>query len=157
MKKNNKYYLIYLVLFFSILFTPPKSFSNESRIFLSLKNNEVNLRQGPSFEYPIKLIYKKKYLPVIILGRSETWRHIKDFENNSGWIHISQLSKKKSAINIKKNSILYKKSTIYSKPIAKLESGRLVLIKRCKEKWCKITTGDFKGWILESSLWGKIK
>ena len=36
-------------------------------IFLSLKNNEVNLRQGPSFEYPIKLIYKKKYLPVIII------------------------------------------------------------------------------------------
>ena len=157
MKKNNKYYLIYLVLFFSILLFPPKSFSNESRNFLSLKNNEVNLRQGPSFEYPIKLIYKKKYLPVIILGRSETWRHIKDFENNSGWIHISQLSKKNSAINIKNNSILFKKPTIYSKPIAKLEAGRLVLIKRCKEKWCKITTGDFKGWIFESSLWGKIK
>ena len=157
MKINNKYYLIFLVLFFLTLLFIPKSFSNESINFLSLKNNEVNLRQGPSFEYPIKLIYKKKYLPVIILGSSETWRHIKDFENNSGWIHISQLSKKKSAINIKKNSILYKKSTIYSKPIAKLESGRLVLIKRCKEKWCKITTGDFKGWVFENSLWGKIK
>jgi len=109
------------------------------------------------FEYPIKLIYKKKYLPVIVLDKFETWRKISDFESNSGWIHISQLSKKKSAINIKNNSILFKKPTIYSKPIAKLESGRLVLIKRCKEKWCKITTGDFKGWIFESSLWGKIK
>jgi len=81
----------------------PKSFSNESINFLSLKNNEVNLRQGPSFEYPIKLIYKKKYLPVLILDKLETWRKISDFESNSGWIHISQLSKKKSAINIKKN------------------------------------------------------
>jgi len=123
---------------------------------LSLRNNEVNLRQGPSFKYPIKLIYKKKYLPVIILDKSETWRKISDFENNSGWIHISQLSKKKSAINIKKNSILYKKSTIYSKPIAKLESGRLVLIKKCKAKWCKITSGDYGGWILKNTLWGKI-
>ena len=156
MKKNNKYYLIYLVLFFSILLFLPKSFSNESINFLSLKNNEVNLRQGPSFEYPIKLIYKKKYLPVIILGRSETWRHIKDFENNSGWIHISQLSKKKSAINIKKNSILYKKSTIYSKPIAKLEIGRLVLIKKCKMDWCKISSGKYVGWIFKNTLWGKI-
>ena len=60
----------------------------------------VNLRQGPSLEYPIKLIYKKKYLPVIVLDRSETWRKIKDFENNTGWIHTSQLTKKKSAINI---------------------------------------------------------
>tara|TARA_Y100000588_G_scaffold200123_1_gene213871 strand:- start:373 stop:843 length:471 start_codon:yes stop_codon:yes gene_type:complete len=156
MKINNKYYLIIPVLFFSILFFLPKSFSNESINFLSLKNSEVNLRQGPSFKYPIKLIYKKKYLPVIILDKFETWRHIKDFENNSGWIHISQLSKKKTAINIKKNSILYKKSTIYSKPIAKLEVGRLVLIQKCKIEWCKIKSGNYVGWIFKNTLWGKI-
>ena len=152
MKKNKKYYLIFLFLFFL-----PKSFAMESINFLSLKNNEVNLRQGPSFEYPIKLIYKKKYLPVIIIDKSETWRKISDFENNSGWIHISQLSKKKSAINIKNDSLLYKKATIYSRPIAKLEIGRLMLIKKCKTKWCKITSGGYEGWIFKSSLWGKFK
>ena len=157
MKKNNKHYLIIFVLFFLILFFFPDSFANESKKFLSLKNNEVNLRQGPSFEYPVKFIYKKKYLPIEILDKSETWRKIKDFENNSGWIHVSQLSKKKSAICKKNNSVLYKKSTIFSKPIAKLEIGRLVLIKKCKVKWCKITTGGFKGWVFKSSLWGKLK
>ena len=157
MKKNNKHYLIILVLFFSILFFFSKSSANENVNFLSLKNNKVNLRQGPSFEYPIKLTYKKKYLPILILDKSETWRKIKDFESNSGWIHVSQLSKKKSAINKKNNSVLYKKPTIYSKPIAKLEIGRLVLIKKCQTKWCKITSGEFKGWIFKSSLWGKLK
>ena len=157
MRKNNKYYLIIFVLFFLILFFFPKSFANESKKFLSLKNNEVNLRQGPSFEYPVKFIYKKKYLPIEILDKSETWRKIKDFENNSGWIHTSQLSKKKSAICQKNNSVLYKKPTIFSKPIAKLEIGRLVLIKKCKVKWCKITTGGFKGWVFKNSLWGKLK
>ena len=156
MKKNSKHYLIILVLFFSILFFFPKSFANENVNFLSLKNNKVNLRQGPSFEYPIKLTYKKKYLPILILDKSETWRQIKDFENNSGWIHVSQLSKKKSAINKKNNSVLYKKPTIYSKPIAKLEIGRLVLIKKCQAKWCKITSGGFSGWVYKNSLWGKI-
>jgi len=157
MEKKDKHYLIILVLFFSILFFIPKSFANENINFLSLKKSEVNLRQGPSFEYPIILIYKKKYLPVIILDKSGPWKKIRDFENNTGWIHTALLSKKKSAINIKNNSVLYKKPTIYSKPIAKLEMGRLVLIKKCKVKWCKITTGGFKGWIFESSLWGKIK
>ena len=157
MKKKNKHYYIFLITFFLILLSSPKSFANESINFLTLKNNEVNLRQGPSFEYPIKLIYKKKYLPVIILDQSETWRKIKDFENNSGWIHISQLSKKKSAINIKNNSILYKKSTIFSKPVAKVETGRLILIKKCKIKWCKVISGTYEGWIYKSSLWGKIK
>ena len=157
MKKKNKHYYTFLILFFLILFFNPKTFAKESINFLTLKNNEVNLRQGPSFEYPIKLIYKKKYLPVIILDQSETWRKIKDFENNSGWIHISQLSKKKSAINIKKNSIIFKKPTIFSKPVAKVETGRLILIKKCKIKWCKITSEKYTGWIKKNYLWGKIK
>ena len=156
MKKKNKHHYIFLVLFFLVLFFIQKSFAKENINFLTLKNNEVNLRQGPSFKYPIKLIYKKKHLPVKILDKSETWRKISDFENNSGWIHISQLSKKKSAINIKNNSIIYKKPTIYSKPIARLEVGRLVIIKRCKLKWCKITSGDYEGWIFKNTLWGNI-
>jgi len=151
MKKNNFCYLI--LLFFSIfIFT--NSFA-DSINFLSLKNNEVNLRKGPSFEYPIKFIYKKKYLPVVIIDESETWRKIKDFENNSGWIHISQLSKKKAAINIKNNSIIYNKPTIFSKPIARLEHGRLLLIKKCRKEWCQIKTGNYKGWIFKRFLWGR--
>tara|TARA_Y100000590_G_scaffold108477_1_gene123334 strand:+ start:1504 stop:1977 length:474 start_codon:yes stop_codon:yes gene_type:complete len=156
MKKKNKNFLIFLSQIFLFLFFTSKIFANEDKNFLSLKNNEVNLRQGPSFEYPIKLIYKKKYLPVIVIDRSETWRKINDFENNSGWIHISQLSKKKSAINKKNNSIIYKRSTIFSKPIAKLETGRLVLIKKCNIKWCKINSGEYSGWIEKNHLWGKV-
>jgi len=155
--KQNKNYLIYLILFFYILFSFSKILANENNKFLSLKNSKVNLRQGPSRKYPVKLTYVKKNLPVIILDKSDTWRKIKDFENNSGWIHISQLSKKKSAININNNSIMYKKSTFYSKPIAKLQAGRLVLIKKCEVKWCKITSGKFKGWINKNYLWGNIK
>ena len=96
-------------------------------------------------------------MPIEVLDKSETWIKIRDFENNSGWIHISQVSKKKSAINKKNNSIIYKKPTIFSKPIAKLEIGRLVLIKRCKVEWCKISSGGFRGWIYKNALWGKIK
>ena len=157
MKKKDKNYYTFLVIFFLIIFFIQKSLASESINFLSLKNNEVNVRVGPSKKYPIKFIYKKKYLPLEVLDKSETWRKIKDFENNSGWIHISQLSKKKSAININNNSLLYKKPTIYSKPIVKLEIGRLVLIKKCKEKWCKITSGGYSGWIFKGSLWGKFK
>ena len=152
MKKNKKYLLFLLILFTSSVCLADKPIS-----FLSLKKSKVNLRVGPSFEHPVKLIYKKKYLPVEVLDKSETWRKIKDFENNAGWIHISQLSKKKTAINIKNNSILYKKSTIFSKPIAKLEVGRLVLIKKCKIEWCKISSGNYVGWVFKNTLWGKIK
>ena len=154
---KNKLYHTFLTLFFLILFFGPKCFAEESINFLTLKNNEVNLRQGPSFEYPIKLIYKKKNLPVLILDKSETWRKITDFENNTGWLHISQLSRKKSAINIKNNSVVYKNPTIYSKPVAKLAIGRLMFVKKCKLDWCKVASGGHSGWILKNYLWGKIK
>ena len=157
MKKNNSYFLIFLITFLSFNLFTINSISDENVKYLSLKNNEVNLRHGPSFEHPIKLIYKKKYLPLEILDQSESWRKIKDFDNNSGWIHISQLSKKQTAINFKNNSILFKKPTIYSKPIARLETGRLILINKCNVKWCKISSGKYNGWILKNSLWGNVK
>ena len=153
--KKNKLYFVILVFFLSNLLLSVRADNNIE--FLTLKNNKVNLRLGPSFDYPVKLIYKKKYLPVIIINKSETWRQIKDHQSNSGWIHISQLSKRKSAINIKENSIVYKKPTIYSEPIVMLKTGRLVLIKKCKKNWCKVSSSRFNGWILKNSLWGKIK
>tara|TARA_Y100000591_G_C21422175_1_gene492738 strand:- start:76 stop:372 length:297 start_codon:yes stop_codon:yes gene_type:complete len=95
-----------------------------------------------------------KYLPVIIQDSSNNFRKVRDHENNSGWIHISQLSKKKAAIVIEDELIMFSNSTIYSNPIALLKKGRLVKIKKCKENWCRVVTEDFKGWIKKESLWG---
>ena len=67
----------------------------------------LTLGKGPSLKYPIKLIYKKKFLPVLIQDRSDNFRKILDHENNSGWIHITQLSKKRAAINIFDKSIVF--------------------------------------------------
>ena len=76
MTKDNYFHIIFFNLFLSILFFSSSSLGEEKKNFLSLKNNEVNLRQGPSFEYPIKLTYNKKFFPVEILDKSETWRKI---------------------------------------------------------------------------------
>ena len=146
MNKNKiKYqYLCLFLLLFSFVFLNNHAHSDfNEKIFLSLRNDEVNVRQGPDWSYPVKFVYKKKYLPVILIDTSEIWRKVRDYNNNSGWIHISKLSKRKSAINTKEYSIIYKKPTVYSEPIAKIEIGRLVLIKKCKKKWCKISTGNF--------------
>ncbi len=50
---------------------------------------------------------------------------------------------------------MYKKSTIFSKPLARLELGRLVLVKKCKKEWCKISSEIYNGWILKKFLWGR--
>ena len=145
---------IFLILFF--LFMPNTSLYSEGEYFLTLRNEKVNLRQGPSFKHPIKIFYKKKYLPVLIQDRSDNFRKIRDHENNSGWIHISQLSKKKAAITVDEGLIVFKNPTIYSKPLAILEKGRLCLVSKCEKEWCKIKVDKYIGWIKKESLWGKL-
>ena len=142
-----------VLLFFIFLLSFQNVHSNDE-YFRTLRNDKVNLRQGPSFDYPIKIFYKKKFLPVLIQDRSENFRKIRDHENNTGWIHISQLSKKKAALIVDDSSILFNDSTVYSNPVAILKKGRLVKINKCKNDWCKIKTGEFKGWIKKDSLWG---
>ena len=122
--------------------------------FLTLRNDKVNLRQGPSFEYPIKLFYNKKFLPVLIQDKFENFRKIRDHENNTGWVHISQLSKKKAAITIKDNQIIFNKPSIFSKPLVVMKKGRLCKIQKCEVEWCKVKVEDYKGWVKKNSLWG---
>ena len=144
-----------VLIFYIVIFVSYYSFAEEN-YYLTLRNDKVNLRQGPSLNYPIKLVYKKKFLPILIQDKSENFRKVLDHENNSGWIHVSQLSKKKAALNIFDKSIIFQKPSIYSKPLAKLEIGRLCLIKKCKNNWCKIKTGEYSGWIEKQNLKGRL-
>ena len=143
---------VILIIFFLLNLTE-YSYSNDE-YFRTLRNDKVNLRQGPSFEYPIKLFYKKKFLPVLIQDKSDNFRKIKDHENNSGWIHVSQLSKKKAAIVLDDDLIMFKKATVYSNPIVILKKGRLIKINKCQDAWCKGISGDFNGWVKNENLWG---
>jgi SH3-like domain-containing protein len=88
-------YIKIISISFCFLFIITFVSAKEQDLYLSLKNLEVNVRQGPSFDYPIKFIYKKKFLPIKIIDSSNNFKKIVDINKNSGWIHRSQLSKKK--------------------------------------------------------------
>ena len=143
-----------LLILLLLIFIFPKDISaKENSYYLILKNNEVNVRYGPGFDYPIKYVYKKKNLPIKVIDKKENFRRIIDFKKNSGWIHTSQLKKGKSLILLK-DQILFSKPTRYSKPILKILKGRLLLVKKCKKKWCKVKTEDYLGWIVTNNIWG---
>ena len=129
------------------------SISNADDLFLSLKKNKVNVRYGPSFDSPIKFVYKKINLPIKQIDKKENWKRIIDLKNNSGWIHTSQL-KPISAIITLEDKILFNESSNFSKPLAKIQKGRLLLIQKCSLEWCKIKSGRFKGWIKIDNIWG---
>ena len=139
-----------LFLFLSIIFT---QFLKAEEKFLSLKKNKVNVRYGPSLDSPIKYVYKKINLPVKQIDKKENWRRIIDLKNNSGWIHW-RMVKPINSIIILENKILYKKPSNFSKPIARLENGRLLVIDKCEEDWCNVITKNYSGWIKNENVWG---
>jgi len=146
--------IIKILILFFIFFIP--SIVQGDEVFLSLKKKKVNVRYGPSFDSPVKYIYKKINLPIKQIDKNDNFRRIIDLKNNSGWIHVSQLKKSNSVIPLK-NKILFKKSSSFSKPLAKIEKGRILIIQKCEEKWCKIKTDKFSGWIKNDNLWGLTK
>ena len=140
---------------FTLLVLYPSSVFTESSYFLMLKNNKVNVRYGPSFDYPIKYVYQKKFLPVKVIDKKENFRRIIDHKKNSGWIHISQLKKSKSLV-VLEEIIIFKKNSRFSEPLYKVKKGRLLIVKKCISDWCRVRTEDYYGWIKIKNVWGTV-
>ncbi|WP_440931675.1 SH3 domain-containing protein [Candidatus Pelagibacter sp.] len=136
-----------------ILLIPSFSFSQET--FLSLKKNKVNVRYGPGFNFQVKYVYNKINLPIKQIDQKENFRRIIDLKNNSGWIHVSQL-KKANSIIVLEDKVLFSKPTLFSQPVAKIKTGRLLIINKCVNDWCKIKTENYSGWIKTNNIWGSI-
>ena len=149
MLKINLKVLLILLFFFQL------SSANCEDIFLSLKKSKVNVRYGPGFDFPIKFIYKKINFPIKQIDKKENWRRIIDFKKNSGWIHWSQLKKINSIIPLE-DRILFKKPSKFSKPIAKIKKGKVLVVQKCEGYWCKIKSENFKGWIKINNIWGVV-
>ena len=140
--------IIFLILVFCT-----NSHSSED-FFLMLKNSKVNVRMGPGMDYPIKFIYKKKYLPVKIIDKKDNFRKIIDHKKNSGWIHWTQL-KKINSLLVLSDRILFEKPTYNSRPLANIRSGRLFVLEKCKKNWCEVSSQSYSGWITTENVWGK--
>ena len=143
----------FLIILFFLLLNSSYIFSEEKNYFLSLKKNKVYVRYGPGKNYPIKYIYKKKFLPVKVIDKKENFRRIIDHKKNSGWIHSIMLTKSNSLI-VLEEKIVFKNNSKFSEPVVKLEKGRLVTIKKCKLNWCKIESDNYSGWIETKNVWG---
>ena len=164
-KKNNNIFLVFLILVFST-YLPSTTFSDTSTKlsergsgqiiprFETLKFNEVRLRKGPSKDHPIDWVYKLEGLPLKIISEFDDWRKVEDFDGVNGWIHRSQLSRKRVVQVISSNSEIKSKPNKDADILALAETGGLLNLERCDEIWCRISKQNIKGWILRDNLFG---
>ena len=123
--------------------------------FVSLKSNDVNLRVGPSVNYPIELKYIQKNYPIEIIDEFDVWRKVKDHKNNIGWLHKS-LIKGERFVLIKGKKEISKK--IYNRPngqvIGIVGDNNIFNLDACLINWCYVSHKDLKGWISKEFIWG---
>ena len=145
-----------IIIIILLFFFQNVAVAEQKNYFLMLKNSKVNVRYGPSFDYPVKFFYKKINLPIKVIDKKENFRRIIDHKKNSGWIHISQLKKANSLV-VLEDKIIFSKNSKFSRPLFKLEKGRLVILKKCIYDWCKIKSDNYTGWLNTKNSWGKIE
>ena len=123
--------------------------------FVSLKSNEVNLRVGPSTNYPIELMYITKNLPVEVIDEFDAWRKIKDHMGTKGWLHKSLIQGDRFVLTGYKNN---KDVDLYTRPngniIGTIKKNNILNVKNCILYWCKISKKNINGWILKKNIWG---
>jgi SH3-like domain-containing protein len=135
-----------------------------ARRYLSLKADRVVLRQGPGQEYPEAWIVRRTGLPVEVVEESELWRKVRDAGGAEGWVHSSLLSGRRTALvtpwEVKdgqaqaSSTVLREDDRESARPVAQVEAGVLASIMACGNGWCRVSVGNYRGYIEQSKLWG---
>jgi len=122
--------------------------------FVSLRFNTVYLRAGPGAQYPINWVYKRRGMPVEVIRDLENWRRVRDRWGTVGWIHVSNLSGKRTVLIDGAIRQLHDEPDGKAKAIAKAQPGVIAALDRCRKQWCRISVDRWRGWIRRAHLWG---
>lgn len=122
--------------------------------FVTLRSEEVNLRAGPGVRYPVEWVFVRRQMPVEILQEFENWRRIRDVDGTEGWVHQSMLTGRRAVIVQGQMRDLHRRAEAESPVIARVEPGVIGALLECKDAWCRIETGGFRGWLARDQIWG---
>ena len=122
--------------------------------YVSLKVSEANMRRGPSLDHKIDWVYKRKNLPIKIIGEFGHWRKVEDFEGHTGWMFKSLFSGKRYVIVIREETLLRNKNKPEGLGKAILKKNVIAKAKKCDLLWCLVGIKKLNGWVLKSDIWG---
>ncbi len=121
----------------------------------ALRYEQVNMRVGPSREYPVEWVYKRKGLPVKVVRVREGWRLVQDAEGAQGWVAASQLTPERGLLVTGKGLVDLRAGPSASTALRwRAEPGVVARLIGCREGWCEIDSEGRKGWVPAERLWG---
>ncbi|MDF0602598.1 SH3 domain-containing protein [Psychromarinibacter sp. C21-152] len=122
--------------------------------FVSLKASEGNVRRGPSLSHRIDWVFKRRDMPLQVVGEYGHWRRVKDRDGAGGWVHYSLLSGVRTVLIEQDMVPLLMKPDPKAPVNAQLEMGVVARLDECRLDWCRIGAGGYRGWVPSDALWG---
>ena len=131
--------------------------------FVSLKADRVNLRNGPGTDYPTGWVYRRAGLPLEIIKEFEGWRQVRDADGATGWVLQSFLSGRRTGLVLpweRKSGTqppvvpIMAGDSERANVVANVEAGVIADLHACDGRWCRVTVGDYSGYIEQKKLWG---
>ena len=122
--------------------------------FVSLDSDRVHLRYGPGRDYPISWVLARKGLPVEIIAEFDTWRKVQLHDGDSGWVHSSLLSSRRTVMI--KNAIAELRRTPAddARVVLRAEPGVIGELLDCAQDWCRVDIQGRRGWLRRHAFWG---
>lgn len=126
--------------------------------FAALRTDDVNMRKGPGFRYPIEWDYRRRDLPVKILREFEIWRLVETPDGARGWMHEATLVGRRTFFVQGADATLRSEPRDDASPVAILKVGVIGLVRSCEagSAWCRVRVGDYEGYLKRTQFWGTL-
>lgn len=122
--------------------------------FVSIKASEANVRRGPSRSHRIDWVFQRRNMPVMVVAEHGQWRRIIDRDGAGGWVHHTLLSGTRTAIVDVDSLPILARPDPTSTLRARAERDVIGSLRQCRNGWCEIDVGGFRGWVEAAGLWG---
>lgn len=137
------------------LAAPARAQDREVPYWATIRAEILNMRVGPSADYKIEWVYRRKGLPVKVIRVMEGWRLIEDPAGDQGWVVARLLSPDRGAIVVGEGETAMRADPTADAAVKwRLEPGVVGTLGDCNEGWCEFTVGNRSGWVAKDRLWG---
>ena len=137
------------------LTAPAAAQDKQPPYWASIASGQAMTRTGPGKNYPGVWLYQRRDLPVRVVKKYENWRLIQDPDGAQGWMLVTLLSDRRTAIVKKGDPRPVRVEPNDGGKVRYLaEAGVVGRIDHCATGWCHIEVGKRDGFIRSSDLWG---
>ena len=138
-----------------LMAAPAAAQEKQPPYWASIASGQAMTRTGPGKNYPGIWLYQRRDLPIRVVKKYEHWRLIEDPDGARGWMLVTLLSDRRTAI-VKPGDPrpIHERPDPSSRVAYLAEHGVVGRVGKCADGWCRIRIGSREGHIRTADIWG---